>query len=140
MDRSAIAADDSTEAPFLGRETVLVVEDDETVGQAICHVLESHGYRVLLASNAREALRTAMLSLPVSIKVVVADVIMPKVNGREIADWLKAVAPGVKILMTSGHPGEIHAHRMGERPGEIFIPKPFSPDALAQAVRNLLDS
>jgi two-component system, cell cycle sensor histidine kinase and response regulator CckA len=119
--------------------TVLLVEDDAAVREAIFHVLESNGFRVVTASNGLEALHAALAEESVVIDLVITDVIMPDMGGREMIEWLKAASPDLKVLVVSGHPGEIFSYQSGCYSDVGFLPKPFTPAALIRVAREMLE-
>lgn len=120
-----------------GSETILLVEDQPEVRQFAAQVLTSNGYRVLAAASGSEALELASTH-DGSIDLVLTDVIMPEMNGRELADKLVALRPRVKVLFTSGYSESVVVHRGVLDPGLAYLPKPFTPEALAGKVRSTL--
>jgi PAS domain S-box-containing protein len=126
-------------APQGGSETVLVVEDEDVVRAMACRGLRDHGYTVLEARNGAEALALVQDN-PATIDLVVSDVVMPELGGRELAARLALVDPALPVLYMSGYTGEDVIQRGLMDPGAPFQPKPFTPDALARTVRELLDS
>jgi two-component system, cell cycle sensor histidine kinase and response regulator CckA len=123
--------------PARGTETVLVVEDEESVRRLAVLGLRSNGYVVLEAANAAEALRLAAMEHDIAL--VVSDVIMPGMRGPELAARLRKVRPGARMLLTSGHADAPEAFRDAEGRVIPFLPKPFTPDRLARKVRAVLD-
>jgi CheY-like chemotaxis protein len=112
---------------------VLLVDEDEPVREACARVLERLGYRVIAAEDGREALRAAEAAS--GVDVVVADVSQRGMGGKELADRLSARWPSVRVLLTAGSAHDV----LGPSPGGFaFLPKPFSPGALAAKVRELL--
>jgi len=126
-------------APRGGSETVLVVEDEDVVRAMACRGLRDHGYTVLEARNGVEAI-ALIQGHPASIDLVVSDVVMPELGGRELAARLASLDPSLPVLYMSGYTGEDVIQRGLMDPGAPFQPKPFTPDGLARAVRELLDS
>ncbi len=126
-------------APRGGSETVLVVEDEDVVRAMACRGLREHGYTVLEARNGAEAI-AIVEGDPASIDLVVSDVVMPEVGGRELAARLALLDPALPVLYMSGYTGEDVVQRGLMDAGAPFQPKPFTPDGLARAVRELLDS
>jgi CheY-like chemotaxis protein len=122
-----------------GTETVLLVEDDEFVRRLVHEVLENYGYRLLDAANGVEALSASEQS-EMPIHLLVTDVVMPGISGREVADRLAALRPEIKVLFMSGHTDEAIIHHGMLDADAAFIQKPFAPDALARKVREVLDS
>jgi two-component system, cell cycle sensor histidine kinase and response regulator CckA len=123
-----------------GTETLLVVEDEPSLRHLACNILESQGYNVLSANNGKEGLRVARECKGGPIRLVITDVIMPQMSGKVMAEWLKAVYPDLKILFTSGYPDDALGQHGELEPGISFLPKPYTPIALAHKVRELLDA
>jgi PAS domain S-box-containing protein len=122
-----------------GSETILLVEDDEMVLRLARTVLQKNGYNVLEAANAEEALRMAQKHSDNPIHLMVTDVVMSKMNGRELADCLISLRPKMKVLYMSGYTENTIVHHGVLDPGINYIQKPFTPDALARKVREVLD-
>jgi CheY-like chemotaxis protein len=131
--------DESGSKRVRGSETILVVEDHEGVRGLIVGTLELCGFRILQAGEGRSALRLAKQYVG-TIDLLLTDVIMPGMNGKEVADQLKAARPGLKVLFMSGYSGELIAHRGVLDAGVDYLPKPFTPDALTAKVREMLGS
>jgi PAS domain S-box-containing protein len=125
------------EAELGGTETVLVVEDQAEVRRLITGVLASYGYRVLEAANGSCALREAR-EYPERIDLLLTDVIMPDMTGKDVADRLYPARPEMKVLYVSGYSGEVIAHRGVLQAGVAYLPKPFTPTALVRKVRQVL--
>jgi CheY-like chemotaxis protein len=122
-----------------GNETVLLVEDEESVRRLLTHVLSRRGYRVLDASNAREALKIFERHGP-DIHLVLTDIVMPNMSGRELADELRRRRPDLKVIFMSGYTDDVLIRTGALRPGMSFLQKPLRPDTLAAKVREALDS
>ena len=121
-----------------GNETILVAEDEEGVRRLLRHVLEVRGYKVLEASDGEQALRLYQQSGPVHL--VVTDMIMPRLGGRELAKRLAILDPNVRIMFMSGYTDDVLV-RTGElASGMVFLQKPLRPETLASKVREALDS
>jgi PAS domain S-box-containing protein len=119
-----------------GTETVLVVEDEEGVRRLIRDVLELQGYTVLEAASGESALERTE-GFP-HIDLLVTDVVMPKMSGRDLAEALKLLRPEIKVLFLSGYTDRaVVEHGVGA--SDNFLQKPFTPVALARAVRQVLD-
>ena len=120
-----------------GSETVLLVEDQDEVRRLATKVLKAKGYRVLEAADGAAALALVQRH-PGPIDLLLTDVVMPGMNGRELAEYLKKRLPVVKVLYTSGYPHDVIAHR-GVLDGDMaYIAKPYTPDRLAAKVREVL--
>ena len=122
-----------------GKETVLLAEDEPMVRSMVTTVLREQGYEVLEASNGEEALRMARQHGLEDIELLLTDVVMPQMSGRELVEKLHATHPGIKVLYTSGYIGESVAEFDSLPAGTEFMPKPYLPDALAIKVREMLD-
>ena len=123
-----------------GTETLLVVEDEPTVRHLANHVLENQGYTVLRAMNGQHALHLAQEHKGPPIRLVITDVIMPQMGGKVMAERLKTTYPDLKILFTSGYTDDTIAQHGVLEPGVAFLPKPYTPAALARKVRAMLDN
>jgi signal transduction histidine kinase len=122
-----------------GSETLLLVEDESAVRHLAAHVLRSLGYNVLSASNGQEGLRVAQEYKESPIRLVVTDVIMPRMGGKVMAEWLKATFPDLRVLFTSGYTDDTIAREGVLDAGVDFLPKPYTPSTLAHKVRQMLD-
>jgi PAS domain S-box-containing protein len=118
-------------------ETVLVVEDEEGVRHLTHTFLEQRGYRVLEARNGAEALQVAAGHTG-PIHLLVTDIVMPGMRGRELAEKLSSARPGMKVLYVSGYTDGSIVENGELGPGSAFLEKPFSSDALARKVRQVL--
>ncbi len=117
-------------------ETLLVVDDDEWVRELAGNVLRAEGYHVLEASGGGTARRIAETH-PGPIDLLLTDVMMPEMTGRQLADQLHAAHPGMKVLFMSAYALEAVTDA-GVRPTDPFIAKPFTVDYLARKVREVL--
>ena len=122
-----------------GTETVLLVEDDEAVRTLARKMLASHGYTVLAAPSGADALELAA-SHAGPIHLLVTDVVLPGMSGRELATRFQSVRPGLKVLYTSGYTDDAVVHHGVLDPGIAFLQKPFTSGTLARKVRETLDS
>ena len=120
-----------------GKETVLVVEDQAEVRDYAVAALKAYGYRVIQAENAGAALLLCERERG-RIHLVLTDVVMPNMSGRELADRLEKMRPGIKVLFMSGYTDDVIAHHGVLEEGAEFIQKPFSPEELAGKVRAVL--
>ncbi len=126
------------EVPRGAGETILLVEDERAVIEMAHELLDQLGYVVLAAATPGEALKVAN-SYPDEIDLVVTDVIMPEMNGRELAEQIQARRPAIKVLYISGYPADLIAHR-GVLSGDAnLLAKPFARHALARRVRETLE-
>jgi len=122
-----------------GSETVLIVEDDAAVRHLARLTLQRNGYRVLEAGNPREAIATASAHAD-PIHLLLSDVIMPDSEGPPLVDRLRIVRPSLRVLYMSGYTDDtIVGHGVLDS-GTPFLQKPFTPIALAQKVREVLDA
>jgi CheY-like chemotaxis protein len=121
-----------------GSETILVAEDEEAVRKVIVRNLEKSGYRVLEARNGAEAVQKA-LNYREPIHLLLTDTIMPKMNGRDLADELKRTLTQLKVLFISGYPQEVLSQQGILDPGIHLLQKPFSAEELMKQVRKVLD-
>ncbi len=122
-----------------GGETVLLVEDDATVRTLVAALLEMYGYTVLPAAGGREAIEIAEQQ-HASIDLLLTDIVMPGMNGRELADTLVAEHPTLKVVFTSGYPSDVTVRHGLSDASVAFIEKPYPPEDLARIVRRVLDS
>jgi CheY-like chemotaxis protein len=120
-----------------GTETVLVVEDQPEVRKLTLAMLESQGYRLLEAATGSEALSLCERH-PEPIHLLITDVVMPGMTGKELATRLVALRPSLKTLYTSGYTANAIAHEGVLDAGVAYLPKPFSPVQLAAKVREVL--
>jgi CheY-like chemotaxis protein len=118
-------------------EQILVVEDDPQVRAVARRALQGAGYAVYEAITGLAAIHF-MSSHPGDIDLIVSDVVMPGVNGREMAEQLRITCPEVPILFMSGYPGTEIERRGVDHQTTSFIPKPFPPDLLIKAVHDTL--
>jgi two-component system cell cycle sensor histidine kinase/response regulator CckA len=132
------AAVDLHEKASSGSETILLVEDEEAVRKLVRHTLEKHGYQLLVAGSGAEALHIAeRRNAP--IHLLITDVVMPQMSGRQLAARLKALRPEIPVLYISGYTESSIARSASLGRYEIFLQKPFTPLILARRVRELLD-
>jgi two-component system cell cycle sensor histidine kinase/response regulator CckA len=131
-------ATDPVTASGRGSETVLVIEDENVVRKLACRGLRDHGYNVVEAPNGTQALRY-IREHPQGVDLVISDVVMPEVGGRELGQRLATLDPDLPILYMSGYTGEDVVQRGLLDPGAPFQQKPFTPAGLALKVRQMLD-
>jgi hypothetical protein len=121
-----------------GHETILLVEDEDMVRELALEILESHGYRVLEAATGEDAI-SIYESHGEQIDLLISDVIMPKMNGRELSSRLTRLRPELKVLFISGYTDDTVFHHGVLDEGAQFLQKPFSPDALVEKVTEVLN-
>jgi DNA-binding NtrC family response regulator len=144
LPRVAQIADSHAVRPYLdedlrGSETILLVEDAEPLRKLAASFLRSHGFKVLSAPDAEEALKIAGAHAG-AIQLLVTDVVMPGQNGRVLAERLVAGYPGIKVLYISGYTDSfISGHGILD-PESNLLNKPFTEEALIHKVREVLDS
>ncbi len=125
--------------PGRGHETILLAEDEPTVRSLVASALATRGYTVLAAADGPEALALARRT-DGPLDLLVTDVVMPGWSGPELASEVHALRPGLRVLFISGHAERFEERPLPQRFGTRFLSKPFTPDRLAQAVRELLDT
>jgi CheY-like chemotaxis protein len=112
--------------------TILLVEDEDSVRAVVRGILDRHGYEVIAASSAEDALSILEAQSP-RVDLLLTDVVMPGRDGHELAERVRAMRPNARVLFMSGN-----AERHSEHPGAAFLQKPFSPGELAEKVRATL--
>jgi PAS domain S-box-containing protein len=126
-----------TLAAIGGSETILLVEDEDSVRQLVRETLESRGYQVLEAANGQAALALAA-SHSETIHLVITDVVMPGLSGHELVHQLLATRPATKVLYLSGHAEDTVATPLSSQPPKAFLQKPFTLQNLSRRVREVL--
>jgi CheY-like chemotaxis protein len=121
-----------------GSETVLVAEDETAVRDLAVNVLESCGYQVLAARSGPEALQIGE-EHEGAIHMLIADMVMPQMSGRELAERLLLVRPDIRVLYISGYADQEITHQGILAPGTHFLPKPFTVEDFTRKVRETLD-
>ncbi len=122
-----------------GKGTILVVEDDPSVRDFVQDILEQSGYQVFVATNGHEAFEIVK-RFPQKLDLVITDIVMPKMNGNELADLIFTHSPTTKILFTSGYTETRIINEGLMKEGRHFLHKPFTVAELTQAVRKILES
>ncbi len=135
----AVAEETRSPVPPRGAETILVAEDETSVLDLTVGILESLGYKVLSAPGGAAALMAASLHNG-PIHLLLTDVVMPGMTGRELVDRLAAARPATKVLYMSGYAEDVIARRGVVDPGLNFIGKPYTVDGLAVKIRAVLDA
>ena len=138
VDSSEAPADKSPSSPPLGDETILLVEDEDEVRRIARLSLETHGYRVVEASSGSVAL-ALVEEMDAPFHLLVTDVVMPEMNGRQLAEALQVRFPGLKTLFVSGYTDDKIVQHGVTDAGVNYLQKPFSPRGLARKVRDILD-
>ena len=121
-----------------GTETILLVEDDDRVRAVVASMLRRGGYHVLQASNGGEALLLCE-EHPLAIHLLLTDVVMPKLNGRKLAERLRRIRPELRVIFMSGYTENAIVHHGVLDPGIDFLPKPVASQVLLTKVREVLD-
>ncbi len=123
--------------PRAGTQTVLVVEDEEGLRELAKRLLQRHGYTVLVAADANEALR--LFEDSPSIDVLLTDVVMPGASGPELTRQLIEQRPALRVIYMSGYTEEAIVQRGVIKPGIAFLNKPFTSEALGEKIREVLE-
>jgi PAS domain S-box-containing protein len=126
-------------APAGGSETILLVEDEDVVRGLAQKILEQSGYKVMAASRGTDAIRLCLQGTE-SIDLLLTDVVMPETSGKEVADRVTELLPGLRVLFMSGYTDEAIVHHGVLDSNVEFIQKPFTPAALVRRVREVLDA
>jgi PAS domain S-box-containing protein len=134
-----IPSRDDTDHLPKGNETVLLVEDEPSVRGLAARVLREQGYTVLEATDGDEAMSIAQEHIDEEIHLLLTDVVMPRMGGKELIKWIRTLHRKIKVLFISGYTDHTITYHAGLKPGTPFLQKPFSPTALAKKVREVLD-
>jgi len=132
----------SPREPFpVGGETILLVEDDASVRNLLNLLLKRLGYQVLVASNGRDALRLMdqRSAADRAVDLLLTDVVMPGMNGRELAEQLRSIRPTMRVLYSSGYTDDVIGHHGNVHEQLNFISKPYSITALGRKLRQVLE-
>jgi PAS domain S-box-containing protein len=122
-----------------GSETILIVEDELALRELACVLLEDAGYTVLESFGVEDALETAK-DVGRTIDLLLTDVVMPRMDGRELANQMVAIRPNLKVLYMSGYADDVIMHRGILTQGTVLVQKPFTKSTLLRKVRETLDS
>lgn len=133
------AREDTQELPLAQGETVLLVEDDVPILKFCTTMLESLGYSVLCSDSPGKAIELSR-DCGHEIDLLITDVVMPEMNGRDLSELVKEEYPELKVLFISGYTANVIAHRGVLNEGVNFIPKPFSKSEMSKKVREVLDN
>ena len=136
---TATSTDSPQAQPRQGSETILLVEDDNGVRDLVRRELLKTGYQVIEAKNGVEACLTATQQ-SYHVDLLLTDVVMPGMNGRELAEHLAVIKPNLRVLFMSGYLDDISVNSGMDPHRTTFLQKPFTPDLLLRTVRALLDS
>ena len=134
----AVSREENLEIPLSCGETILLVEDDDSILKLGKRILEELGYTVLASNTPNEAVNLAEAHAGV-INLLITDVVMPEMNGYELSKHLQRTYLNLKVLFMSGYTANVIAHRGVLEDGVCFIPKPFSKKEMAVKVRNVLN-
>ncbi len=138
LDKAETLTPPTVTKPVYGEETVLLVEDEEMVRQLALKLLERLGYQVLAAAAPDEAI-SLLTQHEGPIDLLLTDVVMPRMNGRELAKKILKLRPNIKVLFTSGYTQNVIAHHGVLDENIEFLAKPYSLSTLATRVREVLD-
>jgi CheY-like chemotaxis protein len=125
------------EPPWRGSGTILVVEDDPSVQRLVCRVLATRGYEVIAAANGEEALHLAAAHRG-TIHLLLTDVVMPRMGGRELAERATRLRPELRVLFMSGYTDDAVVRHGVVEDKVGFVHKPFTPDTIERRVRDAL--
>jgi two-component system cell cycle sensor histidine kinase/response regulator CckA len=128
-----------TVTPEPGSAAILVVDDEPMIRALTRRALERYGYKVLEAEDGDTALELMHSEAGAEVELAVVDVVMPRMDGRELSERLQRERPGLGVLYISGHTGDDLARRLLLDPTVPFLQKPFPPDELVERVQQLLD-
>ncbi|MCA9593314.1 MAG: PAS domain-containing protein [Myxococcales bacterium] len=121
-----------------GTESILLVEDERTVRRAAARILKKQGYSVLEAANGSEALAFCRREAPIDL--VLTDIVMPDLSGKDLASVVKEIRPDVRVVYMSGYTEGTISHHAELGAGDAFLQKPFSSAALLEKIRSVLDA
>ncbi|MDX2059086.1 MAG: PAS domain S-box protein [Gemmatimonadales bacterium] len=135
---SALRVDQTRRTPMAGLETVLLVEDEEAVRRIATRALQANGYRVIGAADGHQAL-AALSGYRGRIALIITDVVMPNMDGADLAQRVRALHPDMRVLFTSGYFDDTVGKRGIFTTGSGFLPKPYAATVLLRRVREVLD-
>jgi len=128
----------STDKNLMGSETILLVEDESGVRELAYSVLKGYGYKVFKAASGEEAVSICN-SLPNKIDLMLSDVVMPKMNGQQLSEYLKPRRPDMKVLFMSGYTDETILRYGVMQSTTAYLQKPFTPEGLGRKIREVLE-
>jgi PAS domain S-box-containing protein len=140
VEQPPVAKPAITSAATGGGETILLVDDEEALRSVARRALVRAGYRVIPAVDGPDALRLYMEHTGTPVALVVTDVVMPGLGGRELVGRLKSMSPSLRVLFVSGYTEEGVRKQGVLQPGTEFLEKPFTPDKLLRKIREILDA
>jgi two-component system cell cycle sensor histidine kinase/response regulator CckA len=139
VDEDAVIEHRRAESPIVrGSETILLVEDEESLRVLIAGLLESNGYKVVQAADGKEAIRLASRNGPMDL--LMTDVVMPGMSGSDLADALRVSVPELKLLFISGYTGDLITQHGVHETEAALLEKPFTRHTLLSKVKVVLDS
>jgi two-component system cell cycle sensor histidine kinase/response regulator CckA len=137
-DKKLVKKENFNKNVLRGAETVLFVDDEDMILDVGCDLIEKLGYKVLIANSGKEAIKIYK-KFRKKIDIVIMDMIMPEMGGRELYDKLKQINPGIKVLLSSGYDINGLASKILSRGCNGFIQKPYKIKDLSQEIRKILD-
>jgi CheY-like chemotaxis protein len=137
-DEAALAIDDNASSERGNAETILIVEDDDGVRQYASEILRDLNYQIIEAKDSATALR--LLDANKDFDLLLTDVVLPGINGRELANEVERRRPGTKVIFMTGYSRNAIVHHGRLDPGTELIQKPLIERALARKIRQVLDS
>ncbi|NVN91943.1 MAG: PAS domain S-box protein [Desulfuromonadales bacterium] len=138
MEQDALAPN-TTAPPLGGTETILLAEDDETVRELHCMILEEAGYTIIEAEDGQDALDKFLIH-QTEVDILVTDVIMPKIDGKHLYEEIRKIRSEMKVLMMSGYTNDVFVERGILEDEYNFLAKPVMPSDLLKTLRNILDN
>ncbi len=138
MNAGVEQADDDFEPGLTGTETILMAEDDDILREMVKKMMEKAGYRVITAVNGEDAMNSVR-NFNDSIDLLITDIVMPGMNGRDLAEQMQKEIPGLKVLYMSGYTANVIAHHGILDKDLNFIQKPFNYEDMAYKIREVLD-
>ena len=122
-----------------GTETILLVEDEAPLLDLVRMILQNHGYRVVADSSAAAA-ESRFVGLLDEATLLITDVVMPGMDGRELSDRLRVLSPGLRVMYISGYPDNVLQQHGISAAADHFLQKPFTSETLVRKVREVIDA